>query len=57
MSNPFEDGYHAGTVNDRECPHAMFSLAWLLWHAGNDVGVRVHCAVVEFVYLNSTEEN
>lgn len=55
--NAFEDGYHAGLVNDRECPHPLFSFARLAWQLGNDIGVRVHCAVVEAVYLNSTEEN
>lgn len=54
--NPFEEGYYAGLVNDRECPHVLFTPSWLLWHAGNDAGVRVHCAAVETVYANSEHE-
>ena len=53
---PFEEGYHAGLVNDRECPHWPFTFASLLWRLGNDLGVSVHCAVVESVYVNSTQE-
>jgi hypothetical protein len=53
---PFDDGYHAGLTNDRECPHSPFTFAAIFWHLGNDIGVRIHCAVVESVYLNSTQE-
>ena len=52
----FDDGYHAGLTNDRECPHSPFTFAALFWHLGNDIGVRVHCAVVEAVYLNSEHD-
>lgn len=53
---PFDDGYHAGLVNDRECPHPAFSVASVFWHLGNDIGLRVHCATVEAVYLNSEHD-
>jgi hypothetical protein len=55
-ANPFyAEGYYAGLVNDRECPHSIWSLAWPLWQLGNDAGVRVHCATVEAVYLATME--
>lgn len=53
---PYDDGYNAGLVNDRNCPHAPFTFAALFWHLGNDAGVRVHCAIVEHVYLNSEHD-
>jgi hypothetical protein len=49
----FDDGYYAGLVNDRENPHPAFTPSWLMWRLGNDVGVSVHCATVEAVYLNT----
>lgn len=55
MTLEYSNGYYAGLVNDRECPHKMFSLAWLHWHLGNSFGVDVHCAMVEAVYLKETE--
>ena len=51
MSHPYSEGYYAGLVNDRACPHGVWSLAWLPWHLGNGAGLDVHCAVVEAVYL------
>ncbi len=53
---PYEEGYYAGLVNDRECPHWPFTLAFFMWHLGNDVGIRAHCAAVEWVYLNSEHD-
>jgi hypothetical protein len=50
--NPWQDGYDAGLVNDRDCPHTIGTPAWFLWTLGNDMGLRVHCAVVEAVYLH-----
>lgn len=55
MSTAYSDGYHAGLVNERECPHLMFSFAWWQWHLGNATGLDVHCAVVEAVYLHAPE--
>lgn len=51
MSTPFEDGYHSGLVNDRECPYSAWDLRSVLWALGNLTGLDVHCAVVEAVYL------
>jgi hypothetical protein len=57
MHPDYADGYYAGLVNDRECPHPVWSVAaWLMWHAGNDAGLRWHCAVVEVVYLKHLED-
>ena len=53
---PYSDGYYAGLTNDRENPHALWSLSWLPWHLGNGVGVDVHCAVVEAVYLQHVND-
>lgn len=53
MTEAYEEGYYAGLVYNRVCPHNPFSIAALFWHAGNYAGVRVHCAVVEAVYVNS----
>lgn len=53
---PFNEGYHAGLVNDRNNPHAAFSVAAIMWHLGNDIGVRVHCELVEAVYRNSEHD-
>lgn len=58
MHGAFEEGYTAGLTNDRECPYSLMYFACrALWQFGNDIGVRVHCAVVESVYLNSTQED
>jgi hypothetical protein len=39
-ANPFyAEGYYAGLVNDRECPHSIWSLAWPLWQLGNGLTV------------------
>lgn len=54
--NPFADGYHAGLVNDRDNPHLTFTSSWFAWRLGNDYGVRIHCAVVEAVYIRNMEE-
>jgi hypothetical protein len=57
MNPDFEAGYSAGLVNDRECPHSlMYFVQRALWCMGNEIGVRVHCAVVESVYLNSEHD-
>lgn len=56
MNNPYEDGYYAGLVNDRDCPHALWSLHWFPWHLGNSAGLTVHCHVVETVYLANLEQ-
>lgn len=53
---PFSDGYHAGLVNDRENPHGAFTIAAIMWQLGNDMGVWIHCATVEAVYLNSEHD-
>lgn len=53
--NPYSDGYYAGLVNDRECPHALWSFSWAPWMLGNSAGLDVHCAVVEHAYLKSME--
>ena len=53
---PFEEGYYAGLVNDRACPRAPFTLASILWLLGNEIGVAIHCALVEAVYLNSVHD-
>lgn len=54
--NPFEEGYYAGLVNDRANPHSMFSFSFVHWHLGNSVGLSVHCAAVEAVYLKNMED-
>lgn len=54
--NAYEEGYYAGLVNDRDCPHDQWSYESLLWHVGNQTGLTVHCAVVEAVYLNSEHD-
>lgn len=54
--NPYLDGYYAGLVNDRSCPHFPCSPSWFAWHAGNGVGLDVHCAVVEHAYHQSMED-
>lgn len=57
MHGAFEEGYIAGLTNDRECPYSlMYFVCRMLWHLGNDVGVSVHCAVVESVYVSSEHE-
>lgn len=53
---PFQEGYYTGLTNDRRNPHPAFSVAALMWQLGNDIGVRVHCATVEAVYLNSEHD-
>lgn len=52
MNQIFEEGYCAGLVNERENPHSLMWFAQrALWHAGNQIGLAIHCAVVEAVYL------
>jgi predicted outer membrane lipoprotein len=53
---PFENGYYAGLVNDRANPHVVCSPWWFSWHLGNSVGLDVHCAVVEAVYLKHADD-
>jgi hypothetical protein len=53
---PYDDGYHAGLVNDRANPHPLWSFAYYAWHLGNQAGLTVHCAVVEAVYLSHPED-
>ena len=50
--NPFEEGYHAGLVNDDVNPHPWWSPFCSAWALGNLVGREVHCGVVEAVYLH-----
>lgn len=52
MGSPYEDGYAHGLHNDRECPLIPFTPSWFAWQFGNDMGVRVHCAMVEAIYLS-----
>ncbi len=52
---PYAEGYYAGLTDDRDNPHPMWDLAWLSWRMGNAIGVQVHCALVEAVYLKSME--
>jgi hypothetical protein len=54
--NPFQDGYYAGLVNDRECPTDLSMVAAMMWEAGNDIGVRIHCLVVEAAYLSHPQD-
>lgn len=54
--NPYEDGYYAGLVNDRSNPHAFWDPSCVAWHLGNRAGLTVHCAIVEYVYVNSQED-
>lgn len=57
MNGAFEEGYNAGLTNDRECPYSlMYFINRALWLLGNDIGVRLHCAVVESVYANSEHD-
>jgi hypothetical protein len=57
MHPDYEAGYYAGLVNERECPHSMWNVpAFMMWHAGNDLGLRTHCAAVEAVYLHHLED-
>lgn len=51
-NDPYHDGYYAGLVNDRDCPHPPWSVLALVWHVGNQVGLTMHCAIVEAVYLS-----
>lgn len=53
---PYSEGYHAGLVNDRKNPHGPWDLAYLPWHFGNSLGVDVHCAVVEAIYLQHVND-
>jgi hypothetical protein len=56
MTTPYDNGYHAGLLNDRTNPHALWSPSWLPWLLGNSLGLDVHCAIVEAVYLRNMEE-
>ena len=53
--NAYSEGYHAGLVNERANPHALWSVYWLAWLMGNQAGLTIHCAIVEAVYLQSME--
>lgn len=57
MTGAFEEGYIAGLVNERDNPYSAFThaLSHWLWVGGNDVGVRIHCAVVEAVYVATVD--
>jgi hypothetical protein len=53
--NPYDEGYHAGLVNDRDNPHSVWSSSLWPWHFGNLAGLAVHCAIVEAVYLSEEQ--
>lgn len=53
--NPYEEGYYAGLINEREAPAALSWFEWSLWMLGNAAGLNIHCAIVEAVYLREFE--
>jgi hypothetical protein len=52
QDSPFSEGYFAGLVNEAVNPHFFLSPNFLPWSIGNLVGLDVHCATVEAVYLS-----